>query len=139
MDRADRLDELASDYRTGPNRPTLSYTVGTGWLLVDDWTVEVDNCRVDIPAGFNFDLASVPRPFWGLIAPFDLSIEAPLLHDFLYRNHQAGGRTWKRRQVDRLFRLVQKHEGVCCWRRSLSWLAVRLCGWVAWSSSPRLR
>ena len=32
------------------------------------------------------DLSSVPRAFWGLIAPFEVSIEAPLEHDFLYQH-----------------------------------------------------
>ena len=34
--------------------------------------------------GFRFDLASIPRVFWFLVSPFELSIAAPLLHDFLY-------------------------------------------------------
>jgi hypothetical protein len=40
---------------------------------------------IQIPAGFVFDLASVPRVLWWLIAPFELSIVAPLIHDWLYR------------------------------------------------------
>lgn len=137
MDRGAKLHRLASDYWTQTGRPVLSYTVREGWILVNEWRVMV-NGGVTVPAFFRFDLASVPRPFWGLIAPFDCSIEAPLVHDFLYRFHEADGRVWRRREVDRLFRRIMKTEGVRAWRRSAAWLAVRLFGWWAWRQSPKL-
>lgn len=137
LDRGSRIAELAARYVTCSGRPTLSYTVGEGWLLVEDWTVRV-NGGVTVPAGFRFDLASIPRIFWPLIGPMDCSIEAPLAHDFLYRFHEAGGRVWRRREVDRLFLQLMGSEGVCRWRRRVAWLAVRGFGWWAWRRSPRL-
>lgn len=42
-----------------------------------------------MPERFRFDLASLPREAWPLIAPFELSIAAPLLRDYLYRSGGA--------------------------------------------------
>ena len=40
---------------------------------------------VDVPAGFEFDGASVPRLFWWLLPPLSgESAEAAALHDYLY-------------------------------------------------------
>ena len=81
----------------------------------------------------------MPRALWWLIAPFELSIAAPLLHDFLYFH---GGqppagvvvppRTYTRSDADRVFREVMKAEGVPLWRRALGYVAVRLFGGDSW-------
>ena len=86
-----------------------------------------------------FDLSSIPRLFWPVIAPFELSITAPLVHDFLYAH---GGepppgsvsppRTYTRRETDRIFRVIMRAEGVAAWRRILGYAAVRLFGRSAW-------
>ena len=83
----------------------------------------------------------MPRVFWGLIAPFALSVVAPLLHDFLYRaggNPQSGSieppRDYSRADVDRIFREIMKAEGVSGWRAALAYAAVRTFGRSAWRS-----
>jgi len=135
MTRAEHIHRLAARYSTCDGRPTLSYVVGEGWMLVDTWHIKVNGTTVTVEAGFTFDLASVPRILWPLIGPMDCSIEAALLHDRLYRDHEAGGRVFKRREVDRFFYQLmrdQQPHPVPYWRRSLAWLAVRLFGWAAW-------
>ncbi|MCK6621973.1 MAG: DUF1353 domain-containing protein [Calditrichaceae bacterium] len=92
-----------------------------------------------IPAGFKFDLASIPRPLWWLIAPFELSIAAPLVHDFLYR---SGGnppqdsvtppRSYTRKETDQIFKHLMKGERVKPWRMNSAYLAVRWFGGKAW-------
>ena len=96
---------------------------------------------ITVPAGFRFDLSSVPRVFWSLIAPFELSIAAPLAHDFLYRHGgqpPAGSieppRTYTRAEADRLFLTIMQAEGVAPWRRIPAYLAVRLFGRSSWRS-----
>jgi hypothetical protein len=83
--------------------------------LLEDWSV--------IPKGFRSDLASIPRCLWWLIAPFELSIQAPLLHDYLYKRGRL-----RRRVVDRVFLGLMESEGVPRWRRNAAYLAVRLFG-----------
>jgi len=91
-----------------------------------------------IPRGFQFDLASVPRFLWWFMAPFELSIAAPLVHDWLYRHGgcvtDAQGVPFclSRRTTDRVFRLMMQAYHVEMWRITLAWCAVRLFGWVVW-------
>lgn len=120
--------------------PVISYLPGRElWRLDEPYSVALEGHRITIPAGFTFDLASVPRPLWWLIAPFELSIAAPLVHDFLYNNAGAPPegtvvppRTYTRAQADRLFLLIMRREGVPAWRRKLAYLGTRLFGWLSW-------
>ena len=122
--------------------PVLSYVDGR-WVLEGDYAYQDGATRLTVPAGFRFDLASVPRLFWALVAPFELSIVGPLLHDFLYR--YAGDppppatqppRRYTRREADALFRDVMAAEGVPAWRRHAAYLATRLFGARSWGRPP---
>lgn len=121
-----------------------SPTIGR-WRLENDYTYHDGATAITIPAGFEFDLSSVPRVFWSLIAPFELSIVAPLVHDFLYGhggNPPAGSvtppRAYTRAEVDRIFSDAMKAENVPPWRRVLAYASVRLFGHGGWRNrAPR--
>ena len=109
------------------------------WRLEQEYTYDRSGQRIIVPAGFKFDLASVPRPFWFLVAPFDLSVAAPLVHDFLYRyrgdpppGSTAPPMVFRRREADGIFKEIMEKEGVAAWRRFLAYLAVRWFGGFAW-------
>lgn len=101
-----------------------------------------------IPTGFSFDLASIPRLFWWLIAPFELSLVAPLIHDFVYRyggvmpqgavTDAAGNpvATLTRTETDDLFATLMRIEGVSWWRRFLAYHAVHIVGGLFWATRP---
>jgi hypothetical protein len=121
--------------------PLLTWVGGNEWRLEADYAYRNGATTITVPAGFRFDLSSVPRALWWLIAPFELSIAAPLLHDFLYLHGSlppAGSvdppRTYTRADADRVFREVMRAEGVPAWRRLLGYAAVRLFGRNAWRS-----
>ena len=105
--------------------PIVSYDVASGmWRLEAAYRYLDDPNQITVPSQFTFNLASVPRPFWWLIAPFELSIAAPLIHDFLYRfqGSPPGGaivppRSYSREETDVLFRNIMTQEGVPAWRR----------------------
>lgn len=145
MTRRDHLARLARAYSTAEDRPVLSYIVGRGWLVAALWAVDVGGYRLRVPAGFGpFDLASVPRMLWWLIAPFELSLSAPLAHDVLYRFRGQLPPQWltpgtrvSRRIADRWFLLLMAREGVPRLRRRVAWVAVRLAGWWPWWRSGR--
>ncbi len=114
-------------------------TVGKVWRLEAFYMCKFQKHRFNIKQGFNFDLASIPRLFWWLIAPFELSILAPLLHDFLYHYHgklPAGAveppREFTRKESDEIFRDLMSEESVKAWRRKLAYVAVRWFGGSAW-------
>lgn len=118
--------------------PPLLSKPGEFWRLEADYVYHDIKATLRIPAGFEFDLASVPRVLWALIAPFELSIAAPLLHDFLYR-HGGAVQPWTvpavgytRAEADRVFAEVMALEGVFAWRRGVAYRAVRMFAGSAW-------
>ncbi len=111
------------------------------WRLEQTYKHQDGASLITVPQGFQFDLASVPRFIWGLVSPFDLSIVAPLVHDFLYLhkgNPPAGAvdppRTYTRKASDVLFKRIMKQEGVWWWRWRLAYAAVRLFGGDSWGT-----
>ena len=97
--------------------------------------------RFVVPAGFDTDLASVPRVLWWLIAPGGRHGRAAVCHDFLYRvrprvGYEAAGFRCEmelaRGQADRAFREAMREDGVGAVRAWTMWLMVRLFGWASW-------
>jgi hypothetical protein len=75
-----------------------------------------------VPAGFNNDLASVPRlPFAYWLAG-GTAEKAGVVHDYLYSVKAP------RDLADEVFMACMRAEGVPGWRRSLMWGAVRAFG-----------
>ncbi len=91
--------------------------------------------------GFEFDLASIPRIFWSIIASHELSLAAPLFHDLLYKRggklHQGElaptGRVFVRSEVDDLFLELMTKANVPTWKRYTAYLAVRGFASFAWN------
>lgn len=100
--------------------PVLTYLGAGRWRLEKPYLWN----SIAVPEGFMFDLASVPRAFWWLIAPFELSIVAPLIHDWLCSHGKSYG--YSRKQADEIFSTLMELEGVPRWRRRLAYRAVRL-------------
>jgi hypothetical protein len=82
--------------------------------VVCDWHLEILGTWFCIQSGFRFDGASIPIPFWPIVAfPFAPWVwVAALIHDWFYRYHAEefawilhgdGYRPLTRREVDRIF------------------------------------
>lgn len=123
--------------------PLITYINEPGapgyWLLAEAWYTQTLGSTVYVPEGFRFDLASIPRFLWPLVGPMELSIEAPLLHDYLYRHKGKlpqdsviPFRSFTRAQADRAFRDLMGEEMVGGTRRWAAYWAVRLFGWLSW-------
>jgi hypothetical protein len=80
-----------------------------------------------IPAGFELDFASIPRPLWWLWPKVGRYARAALVHDVLYRQGNV-----KRVQADALFLSIMEDDGVKLRDRWPLYTAVRLFGWIAW-------
>lgn len=126
--------------------PPLTYNDTTGM-----WTVDAEVCVPSlgyclvVPKGFVTDLASIPRVFWSEIAPFQLSIAGPLVHDWLYEHggqiatRVQGQRirvdqthTFSRAQADAFLRDIAEQHGVPAWRCNAAYYAVRWFGASNW-------
>jgi Protein of unknown function (DUF1353) len=112
------------------------------WRLLADYSYEYGGHVLTAKAGYAFDLSSVPRPLWWLIAPNELSILAPLFHDLLYEyrgvlpdeTYVNPYRTYTRRDADDLFLHLMEVEGVARWRRLAAYSAVRAAGGLYWAT-----
>ena len=111
------------------------------WLLLANYSYTYEGHTITARAGYAFDLSSIPRPIWWLLAPNELSIVAPLFHDLLYEYQgtlPAGDvspyRTYTRRETDDLFLHLMGVEGVAWWRRNAAYSAVRAAGGIYWAT-----
>jgi hypothetical protein len=100
------------------------------------WHVEKElRCLPDsgraiyVPAGFETDLASIPRPLWAILPPAGRWARASVLHDWLYHN-----RLYSRRLCDALFLEGMKADGVDKSTRNIIHSAVRAFGAGAYKS-----
>jgi hypothetical protein len=109
------------------------------WEVAEDWQCIVGGQTIDIPAGFRFDGASVPRPFWILVTPIGILLVPGLLHDYGYKYEhlKVGGGGKIGHDKNRLFwdkLFLQAGVDVNGFRvlSSLAGYAVCLFGWTAW-------
>ncbi|QDU22397.1 DUF1353 domain-containing protein [Urbifossiella limnaea] len=109
------------------------------WRLLANYSYVYEGTTLTALEGFSFDLASIPRPLWWLIAPNELSVVAPLFHDLLYRYKGQLAqvqvdpyRTFTRREADDLFYHLMEVEGIAAWRRRAAYSAVRAAGGLSW-------
>lgn len=111
--------------------PVLALRRDALWELAKAYTYKDGSGEVKVPAGFVTDLASVPRAFWWLIAPMELSAVAPIIHDYLYQTGGDGGR-YSRKSADQMFLTIMARESVPVWRRLSAYVAVRWFASGAW-------
>ena len=78
--------------------------------------------RVQVPAGFRTDFASIPRFFWRVFNPAGCWRRAALIHDYLY----SVAANCPRFLADAIFRHVMEQDGVGKVARWLIYCAVRL-------------
>jgi hypothetical protein len=99
------------------------------WLLMADLQYESDVAErtITVPAGFQTDLASVPRlPFVYLLCG-DCARQAAVVHDYLYTTHLV-----ERAMADAVLREASAVTGVPWWRRTLMYWGVRIGGASHW-------
>jgi len=118
------------------------------WTLTAHWTYRLnDGTLIFIPAGFDFDGASIPRIFWGVLSPVGLLLIPGLIHDYGYRYNQLWQLT-DQGQVkrypdeekkadkafwDTLFRDVAKEVNGFWLINVVAWLGVKLGGRGTWA------
>lgn len=115
------------------------------WILFDDCSYQPDKieptCTITAPKNFEFDLASIPRVFWSILDPPELSLAAPLFHDLIYRVGGVlptgqltpdGALIFTRAEVDALFLELMTKAGIPRWKRQAAYLAVRGFAGFAW-------
>lgn len=95
------------------------------WILMADLVYQSDVAgqTFTVPAGFQTDLASVPRlPLVFLLAG-DSARKASVVHDWLYTTHPV-----PREVADAVLKEASLATGVPVWRAWLMWAGVRVGG-----------
>lgn len=110
----------------------LEYGDGYEWRLVQGFRYDTDLLAagaVYVPAGFETDFASIPRPLWNLFPPTGRYGKAAVIHDYLYRKSGV-----KRDLADQIFLEAMDCLGVSWLTRHLIYRAVRLFGGGAYQT-----
>lgn len=99
---------------------------------------EVGNWRsftFTVPAGFETDLASIPRPFWAIpgFSPFDRIARPAVLHDYLYTFGAIAGYT--RADADDILAAAMLADGEGWFVRHVVWAAVRVGARSHWKAA----
>ena len=97
----------------------------TKFALKEDFIVG----DIRVPAGFETDLASVPRLIRGVVSKID-GIEASVIHDYLYSLKED------RQFADTVF-LHLLRDAVPLWKRYSMYYAVRWFGSLVWNRKAR--
>ncbi len=133
----------------GDDVPTakITYVVSKReWMVVEDCSYRFGKWALTAKKDSFTDLASVPRFLWPMVSSFELSIEAPLFHDLLYR---CGGdlppgqlepledpkHTFLRKDADNLFYELMEKRQIAKWKRDVAYRAVRMFGGHRWNKS----
>ncbi|MBP6203354.1 MAG: DUF1353 domain-containing protein [Azonexus sp.] len=99
------------------------------WTVMAPLVYESDaaGMAITVPAGFETDLASVPRLPLVYMATGGTANAAAVIHDYLYTKHIV-----PRDVADAVLREASAVTRVPGWRRWAMWAAVRVFGGAAW-------
>jgi hypothetical protein len=131
-----RLEEVTDDLGQ-----TLMRDGRVVWRLLDPlyWMADSGDTSpmITVPAGFETDLASIPRLARGLIPSSGPWQRAAVIHDWLYATQGSWGLApphfkLTRAQADNVFRDAMAAAGVNWITRQAMWTAVRIGGWKGW-------
>jgi len=103
------------------------------WIVMKDFHFNRYAIDIVIPRGFVTDLASIPRFLWWVIAPFELSITAPIVHDWCYRKALCS-----KGAADQIFHWNMIDEKVAVWRRNIAYYGVKWFGDSSFGTSGTL-
>ena len=110
------------------------------WELTKDWKYNIDGTEYVIPAGFQFDGASIPKFLRTFFSPVGVLLIGGLVHDYAYKyktllkvnkKDTMGELTQKR--ADEIFRDINIIVNGFYVMNYLAYYSLRLGGFVAWN------
>jgi hypothetical protein len=102
---------------------------------------------ITVPKGFNTDLASIARPMWSVISPWDVA-RAAVLHDMLYgiirenKEHLSKTRIKiLRKQADIIFKrgMHDADPEIPNWKIGTCYYFVRSLGWASMIKAAKFK
>jgi Protein of unknown function (DUF1353) len=105
---------------------------GRTWRLLEDLEYEVtldgENYKIIVPAGYQTDGTSIPPALRIFLAVWGSYGRAAIMHDFLYERLRTVGSFMTRREIDLAFYNLMRSCGTRRLLALLLWSAVRLFG-----------
>ena len=101
---------------------------GRVYMVLDDFSFEIDGKKCTVPAGFESDGMSVPKWLWWAWNPkrhLDL-LECSVVHDYLYASKIVS-----RRKADIWYKNQLEKQGYAV-GSVLAFGALRIAGWTHW-------
>jgi hypothetical protein len=110
------------------------------WEIAKDWHFQVGGEKYVIPAGFQFDGASVPKFLASWLSPVGILLAGGLVHDYVYKytvllkkNKKDTSEPMTQKQADELFRDINIEQNGIHVLNWAAYLALRVGGFVAWN------
>ena len=110
------------------------------WILVDDWKYNINGEEYVIPAGFQFDGASIPKFLRTFFSPVGVLLIGGLVHDYAYKyktllkkNKKSTMGDMTQKQADEIFRDINIIVNGFYVMNYLSYYSLRLGGCIAWN------
>ena len=110
------------------------------WKVTQDWKYRMNGNEYIIPAGFQFDGASIPKFLRTFFSPVGVLLVGGLVHDYMYK-YSALKRTDKKgslllvdqKKADQIFRDINIEVNGFYFMNYLAYWSLRLGGWGAWN------
>ena len=110
------------------------------WVLTKDWKYNMDGTEYIIPAGFQFDGASIPKFLRTFFSPVGVLLIGGLIHDYAYKyktllkkNKKSTMGDMTQKQADEIFRDINIIVNGFYVMNYLSYYSLRLGGFLAWN------
>jgi hypothetical protein len=103
------------------------------WKITKPITVYLSNDNIiTIPAGYTYDMASVPKWLWSIVRPFNDGLFGTLVHDFLYVTRKKHKMT--RKEVDQEYLFWNNITNGNKLDNYVRYYFVRAFGWTLWTT-----
>ena len=110
------------------------------WILTDDWKYNIDGNEYVIPAGFQFDGASIPKFLRTFFSPVGVLLIGGLVHDYAYKYKTLLKKNKKdtmgeidQKKADEIFRDINIIVNGFYTMNRLAYWSLRIGGFVAWN------
>lgn len=113
------------------------------WIVAEDFCYSINGVRYVIPAGFEFDGASVPKFLHTLLSPTGILLLGGLVHDYGYRYQclqLADGRhdsKHSQKHFDKIFRDINIQVNGFKTINYVSYFMLRVLGIFAWNKNEK--
>ena len=109
------------------------------WKITKDWKYRMNGNEYIIPAGFQFDGASIPKFLRTFFSPVGVLLVGGLVHDYMYkfaalkRTGKGGLLLVDQKKADQIFRDINIEVNGFYFMNYLAYWSLRIGGFVAWN------